>query len=844
MTRFNRNPGLWFAGNLMWTRSGTVVATWRLRGIPYGFRPDKDKETARVLHQALFRALTGESQLSGVRTMLDPFTIVERMVAGVDLDNAPQWAAECEATLDSLSDVPLGQRQYWLSVPLIDRKLVSRLRAAARAGLTAFSDQLALPRTLPDETEVRLYLEQARQLELLIPSMFHAEPATPAQMVWLNQHVQQRGLPLDYEVPPVTHDAPKTGIAIPEPLVDEGAKSDYNRASWRDLQLTQRRLVKISQPNTPEEVPASYQALLTVGDGPHAGWAFPGSELLGRVDESAIDVDWTIRLQQRSSHEAATANRRALNRLKDQLDQRENEVSANMTELDRVASLLTEYLGVLEADRSEVEIHATFIFAVAGPTREDALDQAKMLTQFFDAFEFRLEQPIGHQSTLWWATVPGTPLVRNTRAYAQIITSRDLSTLVPITSTGLGGSKGIRIGQNISAPGLPDIVLVDPEGYTIRNQSGSIALSGDLGSGKSVLLKLLTGAIGDRGGRFITFDSSATGEWLTFGRSVVNTVGVDIEAPEYSLDPLQLFGPGSAARVTQSFLTPLLGLPARSAEGSLLSEVLEPRYLAEHNIARLGALLHHLEHGCRLPDADRLAQRMRVFASKDFGRVVFDDSLEPMPLDADGIVVRTHTLQQPTREELLTEHLYHELSLEKIFGRAIYALGANMVRWISAADTSRLTAFPVDEFHEVGSSPEALRAVRDIVLKGRKEKTVLLAATQDPGAAYSDSSIRGLIPTRIAMRHESPEIAAEALKWLGQNPEDAELIEILTRDTSPMDPDTEEVHPGREGEGFMRDANGNIGRIKVDLPALPGRSDACLTTPEEYRAQREMAGAR
>ena len=844
MTSLNRNPARWLAGNLMWTRSGTVVATWRLRGIPYGFRPDKDKGTARVLHQALFRALNGESQLSGIRTMLDPLTIVNRMLDGVDLDSAPQWAAECEATLDSLEDIPLGQRQYWLSVPLIDRTLLAKVRAGIRAGTTSFTDSLSLPQVLPDESEVSFYLERARQIELLIPSMFHAEPATPAQMVWQNTHAQQRGLPLDYEVPPAQQDAPKVGVAIPEPIVDEGAKSDYSRRGWRELQLAKRRLVKITQPNTPEEVPASYQALLTIGDGPHAGWQFPGAEILGRVDESGIDVDWTIRLQQRSSQEAAAANRRALNRLRDQVDQRENEVSANVTELDRVADLLTEYLSVLEADRSEVEIHATFIFAVGGDTRDAAMDRAKMLTQFFDSFDFRLEQPVGHQASLWWATVPGTPLLRNVRGYAQIITSHDLSTLVPITSTSLGGSRGIRIGQNISAPGVPDIVLIDPEGYTTRNQSGSIALSGDLGSGKSVLLKLLTGAIRDRGGRFITLDSSSTGEWLTFGQSVANVAGLDIDMPEYSLDPLPLFGAQAAARVTQSFLTPLLGLSARSAEGSLLSEVLEPRYLAEANITRLGELLHHLENGCRLPDADRLAQRMRVFASKDFGRVVFDDSLPPLPLDADGIVIRTNTLQLPNREELLTEHLYHELSLEKIFGRAIYALGANMVRWISAADTTRLTAWPVDEFHEVGSSPEALRGVRDILLKGRKEKTVLLAATQDPGAAYADSSIRGLIPTRISMRHESPEIAREALRWLGQNPDDDELVELLTHDTSPMDPETERVLPGREGEGFMRDANANIGRVKIDLPALPERRAACLTTPEEYRAQREASGTR
>ncbi|MGH3358009.1 MAG: ATP-binding protein, partial [Nocardioidaceae bacterium] len=293
-----------------------------------------------------------------------------------------------------------------------------------------------------------------------------------------------------------------------------------------------------------------------------------------------------------------------------------------------------------------------------------------------------------------------------------------------------------------------------------------------------------------------------------------------------------------------TFLGPLLGISSRSDLGSLLSEILEPRYLSENGITRLGALLTHLERDCELQDAQLLARRIRVFASKDFGRCVFDETLPPLPTDSAGIVIRTHTLELPSRDELTHRHLYDELSLEKIYGRAIYALGTNMARWISASDRSRLAAFPVDEFHDVGTSPEAIEGVKDIIRKGRKEKTVAILGTQNPGADYEDSSIRGLVPTRVAMRTESPELAAEALRWLGLDPEDRDLIEILTRETSPYDSVTEQVLPGREGEAFMRDASGNVGRLKVDLPALPGRAQACLTTPEERAAQLEAVGAR
>ena len=84
-----RSPTRTLAGNLRWTRSGTVWADWLLRPIPYGFRPDKDKRDVRALHQALFRALPGESLLLGVCAGLDPAAVVERMLDGIELDQCP-----------------------------------------------------------------------------------------------------------------------------------------------------------------------------------------------------------------------------------------------------------------------------------------------------------------------------------------------------------------------------------------------------------------------------------------------------------------------------------------------------------------------------------------------------------------------------------------------------------------------------------------------------------------------------------------------------------------------------------------------------------------------------------
>lgn len=73
------------------------------------------------------------------------------------------------------------------------------------------------------------------------------------------------------------------------------------------------------------------------------------------------------------------------------------------------------------------------------------------------------------------------------------------------------------------------------------------------------------------------------------------------------------------------------------------------------------------------------------------------------------------------------------------------------------------------------------------------------------------------------------------------------MFKELTEQTSPVsgkDPDTgaEYVEPHRRGgEGYMRDAYGNIGRIKVLMPSEPNRAHATQTTPN--KAPKELIDA-
>lgn len=848
-----RAPNLTLAGNLRWTRSGTVWADWLLSPLAYGFRPDKDKDAVRTLHRSLFRSLPGELLLLGLCAGLDPAAVVERMVRGVDLHAHPDWAAECEATLDTLDAICPGQRVYWLSVPLGEVRGRDRLAEPARAAFSDLRDALGLPRAGVTDAQLHRRAAQARTIAEGIPAPFRPRPVTPAQMVWLHLHAQQRGLFVDVDLPDTDTTGgsagptlaaelltPRAGSVLGEAMLDEGGQSDLPPRSLKAANPLTRRYLKVSQPDRVDQFPASYQSMLVLSDVPSEGMQFPGSEFLGRIDESGIEVDWALRLLQRSSAAAQASNRRSLRSLNEQFSQRDGEVSHGLATLDRAAAELADYAAVLEEDKHEVELQATTVFAVAGQDPDTATSQARALADFFAEAGYKLTQPLGYQEQLWWAMTPGAPAGKVIRDYAQITTSRALSAAVPLASTDLGDWKGSLLGLNVST-GRPGVVLHDPAGASAKDVSGSMGIAGELGSGKSLTLKKLAGDVVDTGGVIVVPDRTAMGEWAEWAASVTVSTIVDVADPKVSLDPLRLFGAKVGARVAQSFLTPLLNIAPTSERGVLLAQVLDAAYLREHDLVGLGQLLAHLEDGCTLPGAAELGRVMNVYARNDFGRVVFDSDLPPLQTgSARAVIVRTHTLQLPSRDQLEHKHLFDQMSLEKTFGRAMYALIAALARRLCFANRHELGVFVVDEAHHITASPEGELEIVDFIRDGRKHAAAVFLGSHDPEADFGSSTLRGLIPTRLVMRQRDVTLARRSLDWLGVDASDEALLKMLMEDTSPVGPNG--VDEARRGEGFLRDSSGNIGRVKVLAPALPARSAAARTSPPEVGADAFAAG--
>lgn len=306
-------PAAAFAGNLTWTRTGTIWATWRLQGLPHGLGTDEMLQLVLSQHQALFQSLRGEALLLGYCAATDPVDIVDKMLAGVDIRDAPAWAEECALTLDSLEEISLGERVYWLSIPLAAGNWRTRSRAAWRAGFDQFREQLALPRSVPTKAEVTAAMAAATQLEHRIPAGFHARPATVAEQVWIALRSQHRGLVADGAAPDEAagiDEVPATQLptAMPRPWLDEGGQSDLSPSELKRFLPFNRRYLKVQSPHSEEP---SYQVMQAVVAGPKGGWLMPGVEWISRVEQYELDVDWAIRLTVTSAEAVKRRNKRA-----------------------------------------------------------------------------------------------------------------------------------------------------------------------------------------------------------------------------------------------------------------------------------------------------------------------------------------------------------------------------------------------------------------------------------------------------------------------------------------------------------------------------------------------------
>ena len=813
-------------GNLRRMRDGSIWADYRLSGLAYGYTSASRKYEALEHHRNLFRTLPNHSVLAGVIAAMNPDEIMSRVIGGTDLNVRPSWREECEGKREFFaSAVRVTERIFTVSFPVVNADVMADWTGMGAAGRRSRER---------DRAEMVKAADLAAGIVSKLPSVFAFEPLTAAQMVWLWNHALSRGGSPEIFPTPLTTNVSSPAGAFATAEFDEGERRSQSKR-WMPSSFAP--LVKITQPGRPG-AGESWQTLLAIESLPLDGLQFPGSEFFTIADRvDGFDIDWAARISKMPREQAIARNGKNLRRLSEQVDERDSEVSFAHDALSEQVMLLREYTSHLETNDDEVEVSLCPIFAVAGPTRAACEDGALKLAQKFERPGIKVVAPLGGQRELWAAMNPGGTNHRAVADYSHVTISEYAAASVPYATNHLGDAKGPVLALNLSGRRNQP---VHSEWWreTVKDASSAVAIAGELGSGKTWLIMFMLFTLVDNGGQYLAIDRTDSGEYARPTETLHRHVVVDLMRPRWSIDPLRTLRAELGVDAAVELLTPLFECEANSPMGITLGEVLRP----EWGVASIPGLLGVLQAGVdtgRMPDGkglpagwDELHRHLSFWSGRRYAASLFDPNLPAVDLNADGIVIRTNRVEVPTTEEVASRE---SLSPSKVFGRAIYGLSMELGRQAFQLNKARPAAVALDEAYHVTSTTTGLARTARLARDGRKDNISLILGSHDPVADYPAGTALDLIPTRYVMRHRDPNLARRSLAWLGIDPdENPHIVRDLTTNTSPKGADGK-VIPGREGEGYMRDARSDIGRIKVLGPSSLIRREAMRTTPPDQQ---------
>ncbi|MCX5046261.1 ATP-binding protein [Aldersonia sp. NBC_00410] len=824
------------SGHLQLNRDGAVTAIYFVNPLDYGLRPAGEKEAVRGAHKTLIQAVPTGTVFMGIEAPMDLPQILCDTVGSADIDILDEYAEECVANFERFRLIRPGERIHLMCIPI---------SVPSQAGNLWRRLRTRTPRheILTDE-QIAAANAAAESVLSKIDDGFEPKPAPAPLLAWLWEHNLTRGIH-SAPLPNRGADLPAASTTFMSATLDEGAQSDRPHPTHNSLvmRLAAALSLRLRPSRTPvvkidSAIGTAYQSMLTIRSFPTAGMVFPGgSEILSLLDgidkDREVSADWAMRVERRDADQTVRKNSAALRRLDEQVDQRDHEQSFAQNSLIGRGQQLAEYTQHLEDSDGESEIVFTTVVALGAASITAVGNAVDKLALAYKPAKIEWRRPVGAQIDLWSIFNPGMPAAGAWEDYSHLTASDLWAGLVPFIQSRVGDRTGPIIGVNLLS-GHFEPVRLSLRDKVLNNFSGSIAIGGDTGGGKSHFLMSRCFDIVDLGGQFLAIDTTEMGEYARLAGAITDATIVDLRDPRVSFDPLRIFAetPHEGTDIVLDVLLPLLGTDPMASRGILLANLLSPHNRAS-TLTSLPALHRHLadladrERGDS-DDAAALLRAMNAIAHR--APVLFDLDLPVLTLTTPATVVRTYGIDLPTIEEMRTEHLYKRMGAPKLLGQAMYELTAVVARKAFLRRNGRFGGLITDEAGRMTGSPIGRRVMRDFSTDGRKNSAALLMASQDP-CTHFEGVDEDLIPTRFGFRQVIENLARGELKWLGIDPdENPHILKQLRFNTSPMN-EHGKVTPGREGECFMRDGRGRIGRIKTLSPARQARIDAIDTTP-------------
>ncbi|MFJ7305998.1 ATP-binding protein [Streptomyces sp. NPDC099088] len=867
-----RVPIRHIAGHLVWSTHGSVWALYRLHPGPDGqgrreesvqgtYVPEavRDEQLSKITH--LVRSLSGAPRLFGLCARVDAGEVALRMIEGIEpseteLGEGPHpWVENVDAALDLLNGQEMHRRTLWLAVPLTSEGAGLRVKAAVGSAWAELSPTLGIRPVPVGQREVRAYQEQASRVEAALTGGVAFRPARPAEVVWMVQHAVYRGLPepllAEAETSPLYGSQVRNGVLRSpsyadlgqvrlqeggvDPAVDDvdglkevGHITRSGRGAWWRLNSgspLRRRWLQVES-----DAGTGYQAQLALAEcPPSVGQA--AADLFAQLELLDFPVDYTVDLTLVPAEKARDQVRRKKNELIDQADQYDARPTGMPASLNEAARDLGELDARLSRTSVEVEVQSVTVLTVWGPTAGVCDARARALTALLGGADYRAVRPAGLQEALFTLGLPATVRPGAAREFTQHQVSEDWALGGAFTTAEVGDPSGMFLGIDLDC-GTTRPVLINVADAPKQDASASMGVIGDLGAGKSVLQKLIAESVWARGGCAICIDRTPVREWAAFARTAAKgrVQIIDAAQAEVSIDPLRMFTGPEGRHYALSYLTLQLGIGPMSTNGEVLHHAVEQAAANEApSMRRVLDVLEEMatsEAGRRQDAAATLGGLIRVVAGNPLAAMIFDPGLPPVRLDAssssDMIVITTTGLTLPPKAAFDKPEVLHQQPLEALIGRAVLYLIAAIARQTAFEDPERYTAVVLDELYWLTSSAEGTALVHEILHDGRKHGAGLLAGSHDAAELGPD---RGLMAYRALARTADRERARRGLEFVGLDPDDAELVRLVTSGLSPVG------QRGREGELLLTCPRQNTGRVKTVIPRIDRITASITTTP-------------
>ncbi|HKH04213.1 MAG TPA: ATP-binding protein [Acidimicrobiales bacterium] len=810
-------PARALVGNLIWSTDGGVWALWRVAPFAHAHTSAADKVGVHTRLRGMLISLPVESMLLSVCERLDEWDVVANMLEDVDVDRHPAWAEVCRATAESLSDMPLHRRVYYVAASLDGGSRQGQWRDALKAAAEDVASGFGLSPMPVSARDLDTRRSQARALEVRLGAHVKLTRATAGEIRWLYARTLRRGGPdepvLDEGWEPPTRPAGAGRVSVLAPLTDAVVKE----GGYRDDadRPRHRRYVRVDAGDT-----TTYQTCLAVADMPHE-FTFPGGggEWLYHVDDVGFPIDWCVRVRSVPNAESQLKVRRQHRQLIGQVDEYDVEMTGAPPSLAEAIAAVDGQRSKLAANPAEPELQATMVFSISAESLPELEDRANAVTALFEPHEYGIFRPTGGQSALLRSMMPGTSAAAVCRDYTQFLLPGDLAAGAPFCGPEVGDPTGLLLGVALDGGG-GNPVLLDPTYGPRVGRTASLAAVGALGSGKSFFLKRLCWDTIARGGQIVTIDRTAIGEYVSFaevvpGKAQVVRLSTDTDV---CLDPLRTFTGDDRATVTLGFLSLLGGCSAHSNEGAALAEAVHA--VVSRPSAVLSDVIDELQRmgeDEERPDeaARNLARRLAHYRRLGVGRLAFGNGA-PVSLDADCIVFWAPNLALPDRDTLVNEHLARQMLPEQILGQALLYLVAAVGRQVVFRDPSRFGAALYDEAWALLASPHGQRLLLEGVRDGRKHNGAIWLASQHPNDLGTGELV-DLVGSRFVFR-QSGGAVEPALRFLGvAGSEEAEHVLATGLGT---------------GQCLYRDVRERVGLIQVLEPVLEDLRVAFDTTPQ------------